>query len=200
MGRRIGGVRSIKNSKDIKILIDMDDTIEDLLGSWVASINTRYGTSVSPEEIVDWEIEKFFPSLTRFQVFEPIFTEDFWDTVKPKKDAVKYVKMLRDEGYQVYICTNTNYKTLKSKMDKALFRYFDYLTWNDVIVAKNKQMIDADFLVDDAVHNLIGGKYKGILMDAPHNRDFNEKKHDIIRAKTWEEIYNIIKEESKRVK
>ena len=41
--------------------------------------------------------------------------------------------------------------------------------------------------------SLIGGKYKGILMDAPHNRKFNEREHGIIRVKTWCEIYALIK-------
>lgn len=33
----------------------------------------------------------------------------------------------------------------------------------------------------------------GILMDAPHNRKFNEREHGIIRVKTWCEIYALIK-------
>lgn len=98
----------------------------------------------------------------------------------------------------MYVCTNTNYKTLKDKMDKVLFKYFDFLSWNDVIVTTNKQMVDADFLIDDGVHNLLGGKYKGILMDAPHNRKFNEREYNIFRAKNWQEVYAYIKEESRR--
>lgn len=186
------------NSKNIKILIDMDDTLEDLLESWVAELNKMYGTNVNHEDIDDWDIGLFFPTLTRFQIFEPLFTCDFWDSVKPKEDAVKYVKKLKDDGFQVYVCTNTNYKTLKDKMDKVLFKYFDFLSWNDVIVTTNKQMVDADFLIDDGVHNMLGGKYKGILMDAPHNRKFNEREYNIFRAKNWQEVYAYIKEESRR--
>lgn len=186
------------NSKNIKILIDMDDTLEDLLESWVAELNKMYGTNVNHEDIDDWDIGLFFPNLTRFQIFEPLFTCDFWDSVKPKEGAVKYVKKLKDDGFQVYVCTNTNYKTLKDKMDKVLFKYFDFLSWNDVIVTTNKQMVDADFLIDDGVHNLLGGKYKGILMDAPHNRKFNEREYNIFRAKNWQEVYAYIKEESRR--
>lgn len=101
--------------------------------------------------------------------------------------------MLKDEGYRVIICTNTHYTTLREKMEKVLFHHFDFLSWNDVVIAYHKQLLDADFLVDDGVHNLIGGKYKGILMDAPHNRKFNEREHGIIRVKTWREIYALIK-------
>lgn len=174
------------------ILVDFDDTLTDLLSSWISKVNELYSTRVIPKNVTDWNIELFFPTLTRRQVFEPIFDDNFWNEVRPKPDASKYLKKLIDDGHQVYICTNTNYKTLKSKMDKVLFRYFDYLTWNDVIITRNKQMINADILIDDGIHNLVGGRYKGILVDAPHNRNFNEKEHDIIRVKTWEEIYEII--------
>lgn len=179
------------------ILVDMDDTIENLLDNWIHWLNDKHGTSVKPDEVIDWEIDRFFPTLTRYEVFEPIFTEDFWDTVTPKEDAICYVKRLIDDGYKVFICTNTNYKTLKPKMDKVLFRHFDYLTWNDVIITGNKQMVNADFLVDDGVHNLVGGNYKGILMDAPHNWYFDEKEHGITRVKNWEEVYYLIKELTK---
>ena len=180
------------DKRNIKILIDMDDTIEDLLGSWVAALNKEHNTSVCVDDIDDWNIHQFFPELTRYQVFEPLFCGEFWDTVKPKKDAVYYVRKLKEDGFQIFICTNTNYKTLKEKMECVLFKHFDFLSWNDVIVTTNKQIIDADILVDDAVHNLIGGKYKGILFDAPHNRKFNEKEHGIIRANNWKDVYKII--------
>lgn len=175
------------------ILVDMDDTLADLLPSWIAALNKIHGLNVNPDNIDDWDITKFFPLLTRYEIFEPLFTDDFWDTVKPKEGAVQYLKQRKDDGYKIYICTNTHYKTLREKMDRVLFKYFDYLSWNDLIIVKDKQLLDADFLVDDGVHNLIGGKYKGILMDAPHNRKFNEREHGIIRVKTWREIYALIK-------
>ena len=30
--------------KKLTVLIDMDDTIEDLVGAWVKYLNTKYGT------------------------------------------------------------------------------------------------------------------------------------------------------------
>lgn len=175
------------------VLVDLDDTMIDLLGKWIMAINEKYGTAVEPESVVDWDITKFFPTLTRYQVFEPIFAEDFWKDIRPKEGAVKYLRLLKNDGFEIYICTNTNYKTLKDKMDNVLFKYFDYLSWNDVIVTTNKQMVNADFLIDDGIHNLIGGAYKGILMDAPHNRNFDASKHNITRVKNWEEIYAFLK-------
>lgn len=175
-----------------KILIDMDDVLVNLHEAWIYALNKSYGLNVSTEDITDWDMTSYFSTLTMEQIFSPLSDGDFWYSVKPKDGAVKYVKRLKDDGYQVYVCTTSYYKTLKEKMDGALFRYFDYLTWADVIVTSNKQMIDADFLIDDGKHNLVSGKYKGILMDMPHNRKFDEKKYGIVRVHNWEEIYKYI--------
>lgn len=183
----------MNKANDYIILVDMDDTLVNLLDAWIDALNKKYSIEVNSNEIIDWDISKFFPSLTKHQVFEPLFDNDFWNTVKPKEGAVQYLKQLKDDGYKIYICTSTNYKIIKDKMDKVLFKYFDFLSWNDVIITYDKQIVNADFLVDDGIHNLIGGKYKSILMDAPHNRNFNECEFGITRVKTWEEIYTLIK-------
>ena len=75
------------------LLVDMDDVIENLCPCWCRWLNEHYGTNVSAEEIVDWDINKFFPELTREQIFEPLFKEEFWKTVTPKLDAIKYLNM-----------------------------------------------------------------------------------------------------------
>jgi 5'(3')-deoxyribonucleotidase len=182
----------MKKHAETIVLIDLDDTLTDLLGTWVANLNKRYNLSVRREEIRNWDICQFFPTLTHSQVFEPLFTPDFWDSIKPKNDAVKYVKKLKDEGYRIFVCTNSNYETLKEKMDKVLFKYFDFLSWRDVIITCNKQIINADILIDDCVYNLIGGKYKKILMTAPHNIEYDAEKNDIVRVNSWKEIYDEI--------
>ena len=65
----------MKDRKDYVVLVDMDDTIVDLLSRWVSFLNETHGLSVNPEEITDWNISLFFPTLTKEQVFAPLFTD-----------------------------------------------------------------------------------------------------------------------------
>ena len=62
--------------KKLTILIDMDDTLEDLLGAWVSYLNTQYGTNVHKEDIRQWDISVAFPSLSKTQVYEPILLDE----------------------------------------------------------------------------------------------------------------------------
>lgn len=77
-------------------------------------------------------------------------------------------------------------------MEKVLFRYFPFLSWKQVIITENKQMIRGDVLIDDGPHNMIGGSYRKILFNANHNRDFDEASVGAERAENWNEVYTAI--------
>ena len=55
------------------VLCDADDTIENLCETWVNYLNNQYGTKVLAENVVDWDVSKFFPELTKDQVYAPIY-------------------------------------------------------------------------------------------------------------------------------
>lgn len=175
------------------ILIDIDDTIENLCETWVDWLNKQYGTSVKYNEITKWDISKFFSNLTKEQVFEPLYNPKLWDYVQPKPGAVEYVKKLIDEGYNVYLCTSTDYRNVRPKYEGVIQKYFPYIKWSQVIIASHKQMIKADFLIDDGIHNLENGDYIKILMTAPHNKDYDAEGNGMYRADNWENVYKIIK-------
>ena len=47
--------------KKLTILFDADDTVENLSDCWIAMLNERYGTSVTPEDVHGWDISLAFP-------------------------------------------------------------------------------------------------------------------------------------------
>lgn len=182
-----------KRAEDTIVLIDMDDTIEYLLKSWCSWLNEKYGTNMQDKDITEWHMTSFFPSLTTEQVLEPLHLESFWKTVKPMPDAIEYVKKLVDDGFQVYICTSTDYRNIRAKYEYVIQKHFPFIKWNHIIIANDKQMINGDFLVDDGVHNLEGGTYKKVLFTAPHNKNYDAEANGMFRANNWREIYDFIK-------
>lgn len=145
--------------RHLTILVDMDDTIENLAEAWVAYLNARHQTSTNLSDITDWDISKAFPTLTKEQVYAPLFEDAFWSWVKPMEGASEALQKLIADGHTVLIVTTSNYQTLAAKMEQVLFHYFPFLTWNDVIITAHKQLIKGDVLVDDGIHNLEGGDY-----------------------------------------
>lgn len=178
----------------MKILVDVDDTIGDLLSAWLDFLNNKYGTNIHNDEITEWDITKFFPSLTREQIYEPLHTDEFWKTVKPKPGAAKYMKLLLDAGFEIYLCTSTDYRNIRAKFEFFIKKYFPFIKWDDVIVTHKKQMIKADYLIDDGVHNLEGGEFTKLLVSSPHNRAYNAEANGMIRVNNWHEIYRLLKQ------
>ena len=178
--------------KHLTVLVDMDDTIEDLLGAWVSALNEQYGLDVDKNTITDWDIAAFFPMLTKLQVFAPIYSDNFWKTVRPIEGAADALRQLIADGHTVYIVTNSSYETLSAKMTDVLFKFSPFIKWKDVIITGHKQLIRGDVLVDDGVHNLEGGDYLKILMDSPHNRSYNAEEHGMHRVTNWGDAYDLI--------
>lgn len=179
------------------ILVDMDDTIEQLLRAWLKSVNNKYGTSVEYDDVTEWDVSAPFPTLTREQVYSVIDEPGFWGTVEPIPDAPEVLKRLMDVGHEVYIVTATQYKSLAEKMDDLLFKYFPFITWDHVIITSHKQMIRGDVLIDDGVHNLEGGEYRKILIESSSNKNYDAEANGMIRVRSWLEIERVIEEITK---
>ena len=176
------------------IAIDMDETIEGLVPAWVDWLNEKHGLNVSYNDITDWDMTKFFPEISKDEVYKPLLSgKDFWEKVKPYPDAIKTIKALKDDGHNVLIVTSSDYRTIQTKMDVVLFKYFPYLSWDDVVVTSTKQLIRCDVMVDDGWHNLVGGEYFKILLDKSYNRNVDTNSDFwAIRRYGWGEIYETI--------
>ena len=174
------------------IMIDMDDTIEQLLRAWIKGVNERYECSVSYDDCTDWDVSAPYPELTREQVYAIPDEPGFWGTVEPIEGAADAIRHFMDAGHEVYIVTATPYIHIPEKMDDLLFRRFPFISWDQVIITSRKQLIKGDVLIDDGIHNLEGGDYIKILMTAPHNRGYDAEANGMIRAHDWRQIEDII--------
>lgn len=177
----------------LRILFDADDVAESLLEGWVKTLNDRYGTSVSVDDVTDWNIALAFPTLTKKQVYGVLQEDEIWKNLTPIPGAQEYLQRLYDEGHELYMVTATDYRTCCVKIERIL-EMFPFLDESHIIITQNKQMVMGDVLIDDGPHNLIGGNYFRILFDQPHNRGIDEKKYGMYRAVGWDEVYRLIHE------
>ncbi len=174
------------------ILVDMDDTIEQLLDAWVKRANEKYHRNVSLDEITDWNVAAPYSGISRGEIYGVTYEPGFWAGVKPMPGAADALKHFIDAGHQVYIVTATEIEHVEEKMKQLLFRYFPFLSWEQVIITGRKQMIRGDVLIDDGIHNLEGGSYRKILFTAPHNRHYDAEANGMVRVNTWDEAVRII--------
>ena len=109
--------------KRLTILIDMDDVLENLVECWVAALNRKHGTTVKPEDITNWLIGEFFPSLTKEELFAPLNDPAFWGNLSPMPFAQDVICRLIDDGHLVRVVTSSYYNTVPPKMT-WLFKHY----------------------------------------------------------------------------
>lgn len=176
------------------ILVDLDNVLINTGQAWVDILNEKYGTNVDYDDVTEWDITKFFPTLTRDEVYEPLSTGDVWSRAAPIPGAVDALNKMISDGHDVYVATASSLNTIGKKWKEVLQKFFPMIHHNNVIIANKKQMIKADVLIDDAPFNLEGGDYFGVLFDAPHNRRYElpegKSPPHIGRAASWEDAYD----------
>jgi 5'(3')-deoxyribonucleotidase len=172
------------------ILCDADDTIENLLDCWVEYLNSKFGTTVKPTDVTDWNVSLFFPSIPKEEVYAPIYQKDFWNNLSAIDGCYDVLKEINDK-HDLFIVTATNYQTCDTKIERIL-QLFPFLKWSQFIIASKKQLVHGDILIDDGVHNFQGGSYSGLLFDRPHNHNFDNQAAGLTRVYSWHEIGQIL--------
>lgn len=179
----------LSDMNKLTILVDMDDTIENLCEVWVDYLNETYGTNVSLSDVTQWDMTKVFPMLTRNEIFDVLTEDSLWERITPLPGAVECLRKLHDEGYKIVVVTSASPETVSLKLNKVLFKYFPFLTYKDVIITSQKQLVKGDVLIDDAPHNLEGGDYLKLLFDAPHNQSYDAELNLMTRIYNWDDAY-----------
>ena len=181
--------------RKLRILVDMDQVLNNLLNRWVEYLNARYGEDANARDIKKWDLSCVYPGLTKEEVDRPISEDAFWEGLGTMPHSVETLERMIGDGHEVYVVTAASvYRTIPAKIDWLLANY-PFLTWEDVVIVRKKQMVSGDVLIDDAVHNLEGGDYFKILVDSPNNTGYNAEENGMVRAADLKEAYEIIKKE-----
>ena len=122
--------------------------------------------------------------------------------LQPIKDCSKYIKVLREKGYSIYIISGRNngeysdpYKMTIEWLEKYNIEYDKLIltnAYNSEEKAKVRRENNISIMIDDSTRILTEvDKYgiKALLMDTPYNI---EKGNNLTRVQNWKEIYEYI--------
>lgn len=174
-------------SRSLKWLIDCDEVLVDLNGVWLDAINKKHNLNIKREDLISWDIG----TITGlgddvFKIFNEI---PLYRVAKPIQVNVDAVKRLQDAGHIIYLVTAMDPKFAQ---DRVLWLK-EYMPWFDkfkLIISRDKSLLEADVIIDDAAHNIIPNRSKiKILVDAPYNRGIDET--EIVRVRDLANIEEI---------
>ena len=184
----------------MRIGVDIDDTIantHDMLMETAISYDKEFvegrgfrnKDAYKFNEIFYWRTENvknFFKYVAKSKMFL---------NIEPKKDSIKYINKLKEEGHKIFFITRRNSKGSSKGCTKKWLKKNGY-KYNKVIMdcdeigemCKKKKI---DLFIDDSsvhIYEAMAENIDALLMDTPRNR--GEKK--LKRVKGWKEIYNYI--------
>lgn len=176
--------------ENIRILVDLDNTLYDLCTPWLLRYNNDYPHhKITTTDIKGWDTSQYVAADCGKKIYDYFLHEDVWtsgDIIDPI--SVDVTKMWLNLGYEVAVCTTaSNAQSIPWKM-RWLDFYFPHIKERIITTGHTKHWIEATFLIDDGPHNHKDFTGISILYDAPWNRDTI----NLPRAANWSEVYRLV--------
>lgn len=175
----------------MRIGIDLDDTINNLVDVWIEKYNKDYNDNVKIEDIKTWDIGDYAKAGKDF--YKYLGDGKTFKNLSIKDGAAEVIEKLCKNN-EVYIVTaNASYNTGVCD-DKVNFikKFMPFFPIKNIIFINNKSLLDLDVLIDDGLHNFEGFKGRKIVFSRPWNEMVSEK-YDYRITKWDNELLSVIK-------
>lgn len=175
---------------NIRLLIDLDNTLYDLCTPWYLRYNQDYPHHpITANDVLGWDTDQYVAPECGKKIYDYLIYEDVW-TSGGILDllSVDVTKLWLRLGYEVAVCTTAANSISASWKLQWVDKHFPHIKERIVITGHTKHWIDASVLIDDGIHNHKGFKGISILYDAPWNRDCI----NLPRAANWSEVHRLV--------
>jgi len=186
----------------MKIGIDIDDTVMntfDVIEEAARYFDKYFLENKGYQDITKYDFhERFYWTSEEKKAFFNYFRKNkLYLKAKPKGDALYYLEKLYNEGYEIYFLTR---RKKDEKLDILSITKNDLISkgfkFTDCYIGLSKKgeackNLGIDVFIDDAViqiEDVNNYGIKTILVDNWYNKEYKG-----LRAKNFQEIYNIIR-------
>jgi 5'(3')-deoxyribonucleotidase/uncharacterized protein with PQ loop repeat len=181
-------VRVSGNGRRPRVAVDMDEVIADSLTHHLGLYNQTTGQNLTPDIIREKGLKESVP-LKHREVFARLPHDDgFFEDLGVIENSQHALQRLATE-YDVFIASAA--MEVPSSFDakfRWLQRHFPFIPTSNIVFCGNKEVIDADYPIDDRSRHFARFRGTGILFTAPHNA--RESAH--LRVNNWNELLAIL--------
>src|SRR5262245_13588237 len=179
---------SIPGPHRLRVAVDMDEVIADSFSRHLQLYNQATGAGLSGDVIATVGLGAAIPGKYR-ELFERIPHEDgFFDDLDMVPSSQLALRLL-DSRFDVFITSAA--MEVPSSFDakfKWLQRHFPFIPPSRIVFCGDKEIVNADYLIDDRSRHFARFRGTGILFTAPHNA----RERARCRANNWEEVLAIL--------
>ena len=168
----------------LRVAVDMDEVIADALTRHLTLYNRVTGENLTPDLIREVGLEAAIPAKYRAVFYSLPHEDGFFDDLGVIANSQRALQILSSE-FDVFI-TSAAMEVPRSFDSKFrwLREHFPFIPTSNIVFCGDKEIIDADYLVDDRSRHFTGFRGTGILFTAPHNARERAPR----RANDWNEV------------
>ncbi|ATH63271.1 5'(3')-deoxyribonucleotidase [Staphylococcus pasteuri] len=169
-----------------KIAIDMDEVLADTLGAIIDAVNERANLGITVESLNGQKLKHVIPEHDGL-VTEILREPGFFRHLKVMPNAQEVVEKLNQQ-YDVYIATAAmDVPTSFHDKYEWLLEHFPFLDPQHFVFCGRKNIINADYLIDDNPRQLAIFEGESIMYTAVHNVNND----DYRRVNGWKEVEDL---------
>lgn len=164
-----------------KIAIDMDEVMADVQPKFLDIYEREFGERIDPQR---YQGGKIYDLDGAAHIRNSLHEKGFFRDLPVMPGSQEVIRELM-ETYDIFIVTAAMEfrASFEDKYD-WLQDHFPFIPWRNVVFCGDKSIINADFMIDDHVRNLLSFQGKGLLFTASHNVD--ETRFE--RVNNWQEV------------
>lgn len=171
-----------------RIAIDMDEVLADIYPKFLDYFERDLGWRPKWE---DYAGKKIYELEGAAHLRDYLHANGFFADLTVMPNSQKVVQQLLAH-YDIYVVTSAmEFRNSLSDKYDWLRTHFPFIHWKKIVMCGDKSLIQADYMIDDHVHNLKAFKGKALLYNASHNVDDQE----YTRVNNWLEIEAFFKKE-----
>ncbi|XP_013404549.1 5'(3')-deoxyribonucleotidase, mitochondrial-like [Lingula anatina] len=207
MSRSNKKTKRLWETRNLRVLVDMDCVLADFEGSLLKKWKERYPNEphIALEERRGFYVTKQYGDIRedlKSKIIEVLSSEGFFRELPPIEGAIDAIKEISSmEGVEVFICTAPlkEYQHCAVEKYEWIEKYFGRDWLARVILTRDKTVISADLLIDDRT-DITGAEknpsWRQVVFTACHNKHTPSNllpKHSVrleswLDSDTWKQI------------
>ena len=169
------------------VALDFDDTLCECISIAIELVNQELGSALSFEDIDAWNFKH--QTKAEQECLHRIFDQpDFYSRQKPMPGAVEMVEALIEMGHEPVILSAPRLPLMGLRA-KQIQQFFPMIAPENVLLGSRKDLVHADILLDDALHNI---KTTGAKHPIIFRRPWNSKQKGSLSVSNYKEFLLLV--------
>lgn len=168
-----------------RILVDMDGVLADVYSRFFEIYEKETGLLLSMADVAGKLEAEAFPDQRKW-----VSAPGFFRTVPVMHGSIEGLRLLNEKYDVIVVSMATEFPQSLTDKQVWLHEHFPFITWKQVVFCGNKNIINADIMIDDHPKNLDHFKGETIIFSQPHNILVSNPMYR--RVESWEQIKKLL--------